>query len=285
MKRLALSALVLILATPAFARVHPLAGAVPEDDDDDYVRYPWLVERSLGETTAPDLPPAFDWRRKDGKDWMSPVREAQGECGACVSFAAVSALESQLAIACGTPERDFGLSRQWFFSCGGGTCRGGWKASSAIDFLAQSGVPDGPCLPWLGRDVDCTAGCSDALQRAVKPVAYERVTTGFVDVVAIKRALLRGPLVSTLILYEDLVPHGGGVYRHKTGNQLGSHAVVLVGWSDADKAWLARNSWGPEWGDKGYFAVAWDDASLPGRYTWLLDVSKAKEGGACALPR
>lgn len=34
---------------------------------------------------------------------------------------------------------------------------------------------------------------------------------------------------------------------------LGGHAVICVGYNDAKKAFLVRNSWGTGWGLKGYF--------------------------------
>ncbi|VBB17771.1 peptidase C1 [Yasminevirus sp. GU-2018] len=34
---------------------------------------------------------------------------------------------------------------------------------------------------------------------------------------------------------------------------LGGHAVMCVGYDYDKKLWIVRNSWGPEWGDKGYF--------------------------------
>ncbi len=34
---------------------------------------------------------------------------------------------------------------------------------------------------------------------------------------------------------------------------LGGHAVMAVGYDDNREAVIVRNSWGKEWGDKGYF--------------------------------
>ena len=34
---------------------------------------------------------------------------------------------------------------------------------------------------------------------------------------------------------------------------LGGHATMAVGYSDADQRFIVQNSWGAEWGDKGYF--------------------------------
>jgi hypothetical protein len=37
------------------------------------------------------------------------------------------------------------------------------------------------------------------------------------------------------------------------------HAVVIVGYDNQAGFWLLRNSWGPGWGDGGYFRVSWGE--------------------------
>ncbi|MBP3900995.1 MAG: hypothetical protein J6D53_05955 [Blautia sp.] len=55
-----------------------------------------------------------------------------------------------------------------------------------------------------------------------------------------------------------------------------NHAITIVGWDDSyskdnfmeackvtsDGAWIAKNSWGPSWGDEGYFYISYEDMSL-----------------------
>jgi C1A family cysteine protease len=40
--------------------------------------------------------------------------------------------------------------------------------------------------------------------------------------------------------------------------ELGGHAVLCVGYSDKDNRFIVRNSWGADWGDKGYFYMPYD---------------------------
>ena len=42
---------------------------------------------------------------------------------------------------------------------------------------------------------------------------------------------------------------------------IGGHAVIAVGYDDKTQRFVVRNSWGPSWGDKGYFTMP---------YTYLL---------------
>ncbi|HBN08566.1 MAG TPA: hypothetical protein DD435_07915 [Cyanobacteria bacterium UBA8530] len=39
----------------------------------------------------------------------------------------------------------------------------------------------------------------------------------------------------------------------------GGHAVLAVGYDDAKKVLIVRNSWGSGWGDKGYFYMPYDN--------------------------
>ena len=72
---------------------------------------------------------------------------------------------------------------------------------------------------------------------------------------------MKGPLVTTMTVYEDFFDHKSGVYKHTTGKLAGGHAVSIVGYDDKDQAWIIRNSWGPDYGDNGYVKIAYDDDS------------------------
>ena len=236
---------------------------------------PETLTPSTGANLYGKIPDYWDWRDKDGVNYMSSVDIPQGECGSCVAFATVSALEGSLNYRCQMEYPDVQLSRQYFFSCGGGSCQKGWKLSEAIRFLENSGVPDAPCMPYIsgdGRLDACSNACSDANDRKVERFKAIAVTKGFIDVKAIKAALMQGPLIANMILYEDLQYYQRGIYKHVSGLKLGSHAITLVGWDDSKKAWLVRNSWGERWGLGGYFWAAFDDPKvLLGRYTWQID--------------
>jgi len=66
-----------------------------------------------------------------------------------------------------------------------------------------------------------------------------------------------GPVETAFTVYEDFENYSGGIYEHKSGAQLGGHAVRIVGFGTENgvKYWKVANSWNPYWGEKGYFRI------------------------------
>lgn len=223
-----------------------------------------------------ELPSSQDWRNVGGANYVSPMLD-QGRCGSCVAFATVATFETQLNIAAHDTSSPWQLSPQYLFACGGGGCGFGWMPASAARFMVNKGVPDQACMPYVsgahGDDARCNTACTDAASRSIKARGYATPSAGGMSVAAVKRALLNGPLVASMTVYDDLMFYTGGVYKHVTGGRAGGHAVSIVGYSDADQAWIVRNSWGTGWGENGYFRIAWDDASGVGQRTWSFDVA------------
>lgn len=225
-----------------------------------------------------DLPASIDWRNKDGVNYASPILN-QGRCGSCVAFGTIGTLETQTNITRNTPYSPWAFSTQYLFACGGATCDTGWEPDSAVSFLKNTGVPDEACFPntegALGTDAACTAACSDAASRSLKITGSATPTSGMRAPDDVKAALLKGPLITTLTVYTDFFFYQSGVYKHTTGQLEGGHAVSIVGYNDADQAWIVRNSWGPDWGQNGYIEVAYTDDSGVADETWGLEVPQA----------
>ena len=55
----------------------------------------------------------------------------------------------------------------------------------------------------------------------------------------------------------DFPTYKTGVYTHKTGGELGGHAVEMIGWGvmDSVEYWVVKNSWNEQWGDGGTFKI------------------------------
>jgi cathepsin L len=45
--------------------------------------------------------------------------------------------------------------------------------------------------------------------------------------------------------------------------------MVLIGWDDEKQAWLVKNSWGEEWGAKGFGWVAYGSNNIRQFAAWI----------------
>ncbi|KYG65830.1 hypothetical protein AZI86_01785 [Bdellovibrio bacteriovorus] len=220
-------------------------------------------------------PISIDWRNKDGKSWLTPIRH-QGSCGSCLAFAATATLEAQYKI---TQNKSYKLSPQFLFSCGGGVCKKGWYPNQAAKFLLNTGVTDESCLPYMssgGSDISCSRACGDSSKRAVKISSFSLPTDNARNLSAIREALQRGPLVTTMAAYNDFMNYRGGIYKRVSNSLVGGHAIVIIGYNDKDRYLIIRNSWGTSWGERGYGRISYDDTSGIGATTWKYEVPKAK---------
>lgn len=222
-------------------------------------------------STEANLPTYFDWRSVGGKDFTTPVRN-QARCGSCVAFAAIGALETQLNVTSTKATLDLDLSEQDLFARIGG-CDSGSMPFLATSTLKSSGVPDESCFPYasgrLGEDQDSSLACKDRSGRVIKITGSRSVSAS-----EAKAALQNGPLMTTMTVYEDFMLYKGGVYEYVTGDALGGHAVTIVGYDDANQAWIVRNSWGQNWGEGGYFRIKYTDRSGVGGSNYALTVAR-----------
>lgn len=194
-----------------------------------------------------DLPARFDWREKAGGE-LTPIKN-QGSCGSCWAFATAAVMESQLKIRDGVSKD---VSEQHLLSCNdqGWSCRGGWFAHA----MHQSpGAVYGADFPYTGRKVRCKAG----LESHEKLESWSFLGNGKTapTVEQIKAAIMEyGPVGVSIKATRSFMAYRSGVYN-ACGAHGANHAVSLVGWDDADQAWILRNTWGESWGEKGYMRI------------------------------
>jgi C1A family cysteine protease len=100
------------------------------------------------------------------------------------------------------------------------------------------------------------------------------------DLNSMKKCLLSGfPFVIGICVYDSFESHEvantGMVPLPKPSETLlGGHAVLCCGYDDVKQCWIMRNSWGVNWGNKGYFY-------LP--YAYLTNPSLASDAWTITL--
>ncbi len=222
---------------------------------------PPSVRRDLPDGKASDA--AFNWHDVDGDDWMTGVRDQSG-CGACFVFGALGALESQFKVVTENPFLDIDLSEQSIISCiSWGSCDSGGTAEEVGMRLKKEGVTDEDCYPYLADDGNCDDLCTDWKERRYRVEDWHMSVLPWSDD-DIKEQIVQTPMIAQMQVYSDFHGYDGGVYSRSDGADAdGWHIVTLVGWDDSDDSWIARNSWGDDWGDGGYFKISRDgDCSI-----------------------
>ncbi len=240
------------------------------------------IKRLLGSTDRPSGNALFedrsvaldsmDWRNVNGTNWLGPVMN-QGNCGSCVAFAAVATLEATYRINSALPWLAPTFSPQQLFNCGGGYCDFGWQPGSAAKMLKNKGVVDAACAPYTsgstGEDILCSKiKCADLAERTYKIAGSTSPSFWGGSASRVKAALKKGPLMTTLTVYEDFLVYSSGIYKSVSGKSVGGHAVSLVGFNDEGRYWIVRNSWGADWGENGFIRVSYDDKSGIADNTW-----------------
>ena len=203
-----------------------------------------------------NLPPYFSWQDIDGIDYTTPIKD-QSPAPTCEAYGLCASLEALMQYQMGeTYGPDLSETHLYFYA--GGTYEAGYvNIIDAANYLLDYGVPDEGCYPDPHRAFDypfeSLAGWEN---RTVKISDWGWVDH---DVDAIKSALINhGPLVTCIHFWKDFYYYHGGVYEHRWGQRVGGHVVTIVGYDDIRRYWIVKNSWGTEWGENGWFKMAYD---------------------------
>ncbi|KAG8057769.1 hypothetical protein GUJ93_ZPchr0002g23928 [Zizania palustris] len=203
------------------------------------------------------VPTAWDWRNHGG---VTAVKD-QGSCGSCWAFSAVGAAEGANAIA---TKKLVTLSEQQVLDCSGaGDCNGGWPYKVYEVFAIKQGIALNQSYPAY----DATKhACRTVAGKTpvVKMDGWARVPAGEAN---LKQIVYKQPVsviidasTSSFQLYKS------GVYNGPCGLST-NHAVLAVGYGQTNAGvhyWIVKNSWGANWGDRGYILMRRDIAAKEG---------------------
>ena len=197
----------------------------------------------------PTPPATVDWRNVNGASFVTPVKN-QLQCGSCWAFASTAALESYLLI---NQNSSMNLSEQFLISnSGAGNCEGG-DPGLAANFIQLTGVPPTTFEPYLATDGGSPlSGWQNAVEQAGNVgISYNTTAANLEYLIA-----TNGPVVVSLEIFADFYSYSSGVYEYSgVGADTGGHAVLVVGYDDANQFFIVKNSWGPAWGENGYFRI------------------------------
>jgi len=230
-----------------------------------------------------ELPKRYDVRDVLA-DKTPPIRD-QGYCGSCWAFGTTASFEFALALksanykrkitwwnplswlsSCScdndpepepnpepNPQMSKDLSEQEMVSCSRcGTCDGGWFCHDWQKIYGQATEED---FPYTARDDSCKQG----LTPYAKISDYYFVGQGDTPTRnELKQAIhTYGAVAVTVTANSAMQAYTSGVFNGCSDAQL-NHLVNLIGWDDDQGVWYMRNSWGTNWGEKGYMRIKYE---------------------------
>ncbi|XP_033328261.2 uncharacterized protein LOC117221420 [Megalopta genalis] len=203
-----------------------------------------------------DLPPKFDWR---DRRVVTPVKN-QGACGSCWAFSVTGNVESQYAINHGKllslSEQELVDCDKYDSGCGGGEMENAYRTIEQLGGLELE-----TDYPYDARNEKCHFNDSKAV---VKVVDARTISSNETDMA--KWLVKNGP-ISIAINANAMQFYVGGVshpFRFMCNPKNLDHGVLIVGYGKSvypifhNKElpyWIIKNSWGPRWGEQGYYRV------------------------------
>ncbi|WP_323769296.1 C1 family peptidase [Antarctobacter sp.] len=215
-----------------------------------------------------------------------PIPGNQGVQGSCVGWATAYAARTLIAARAAEvtnpqAKRQMTLSPAFIFNQIQRTgCENGILISDALALMTEQGVASLASFPY--RENSCVAlpdarVLNEASEFRIKSFTRLWGSKSRNRHVSARRALAAGhPVVIGMFLPESFVDFDGSDYfatdEERAGMQalyegrqstliLGGHAMTVVGYDDAREggSFEIVNSWGPDWGDAGFFWINYRD--------------------------
>jgi len=212
--------------------------------------------RSRNQPEAPLLgahesdPTSIDWRTKNA---VTPVKD-QGQCGSCWAFSATGSMEGAWAI---KKTALVSLSEQQLVDCstsqGNEGCNGGLMDYAFEYVIANKGITTETAYPYKAVD----GRCNKAVKSAVTISSYKDIKAN--DDASMQAAVVLGPVSVAIEADQPAFQfYKSGVFADTSCGTSLDHGVLAVGYNTLSnvKYWIVKNSWGSDWGNKGYIWMA-----------------------------
>jgi hypothetical protein len=145
-------------------------------------------------------------------------------------------------------------------------CSGGAKLTTVLEYVKDNGCCTLDKMSYT--DKSCSANpSSEAVDEAqdfriksyqVIPASQIRKASTFKSHLAAGYPVVLGITVDDAFHKNKL---SGAVYS-APGDEIGRHAVCMVGYDDSRSRFKVMNSWGTDWGENGYFYIPYSSVSL-----------------------
>jgi len=194
-------------------------------------------------------------------DWSSyvPTVQDQGTCGA--DFAVVDAMNYYIKI---FYHIDLQLSLQQIIDCSMDDygCDGTNVVTEYKYIMSNNGLATNASYPYVMQNWDMSQpernNCTSSSDTMAATITNYTVIAAN-DVQGMMQAVALHPIVASIDSSQDTFQtYTSGVYVEPACTTNGDHLVLIVGYGTTPEGvnyWIAKNSWGQNWGDNGYFKV------------------------------
>ena len=200
----------------------------------------------------------------DLSEWF-PAVGAQGEQGSCVAWATTYYMRSYYENRQNTSTaKQTPLSPAFVYNQlkkQDASCKSGLNIGRALEFLKLKGAPPLRSFPYSQNN--CLALPDQAVESVAtqfKIESWRRLTKGNLDDVKGEIARDR-PVVIGMIVSEKFKDFRGKSNFDELISESatrGGHAMTVVGYDDARQAFRLVNSWGQQWGDRGFAWISYE---------------------------
>lgn len=231
----------------------------------------------------PDLPDeTFIDYRQGSPNCLSRVRR-QGKCGSCYIFSSIALYEWAY---CKQRRFPIKFSEQYILDCGHlkgmDGCEGGHE-TSVSQFINDYGFQLLDNYGYEFEPKSCPVIIDKSQLSKMGHIRMDKPNLSLVWPSKIDEDLEKTPLIISVYISKAFPTYGGGVDDGEgcESNRKGLHSVLLVGSGrqDGHEYWIIRNSYGPLWGELGYYRLRKDSQCLSEFTTYKLQaLAEGDEG-------